>query len=185
MQEKTTGPARLELSSLCCEALGRIGTRKGAIVPLARFLASVEDERRAVPAGVALCILGGEEAMKLLSSSRERFGTSGPFWEQVSGVLERRASARLASETPRACLDRALLRRERGDLAGAIADATRALEIDPQCGDAFRDRAIAREMQGDRAGAISDLGHVIELSPPDTPQAASARALLAELQGKK
>ena len=51
------------------------------------------------------------------------------------------------------------------DLAGALADYNRAVEINPKNGEACSRRGVTREIQGDFSGALSDYDKVIELSP--------------------
>lgn len=63
--------------------------------------------------------------------------------------------------------NRGLARDRKGDLAGAIADYDRAIELDPKCGTAYLNRGIARARKGDLAGAITDYDHAIEIDPAD------------------
>lgn len=51
------------------------------------------------------------------------------------------------------------------DLAGAIADLTRATELDPKSTAAFGGRANARRRYGDLDGAIADYTRTIEMDP--------------------
>lgn len=67
----------------------------------------------------------------------------------------------------RAYNSRGLARDRKGDLAGAIADYDRAIELDPKCGTAYLNRGIARARKGDLAGAITDYDHAIEIDPAD------------------
>jgi tetratricopeptide (TPR) repeat protein len=52
-----------------------------------------------------------------------------------------------------------------GDANGAIADFSRAIELDPKSLSASYNRGIARLQKGDYNGAIADLSRAIELSP--------------------
>lgn len=58
-------------------------------------------------------------------------------------------------------------RRVAGDLAGAIADYTRAIRIDPRYADAYFNRGNARDDKGDHDGAIADYTKYLELKPSD------------------
>ncbi len=58
-------------------------------------------------------------------------------------------------------------RNERGNLAGAIADYTRAIKLDPGYADAYFNRGNARDDHGNYAGAISDYTKYLELKPAD------------------
>ncbi len=51
----------------------------------------------------------------------------------------------------------------RGDLDGAIAAYTKAIELRPDCADAWAGRGVARERKGDLAGARSDYARSIEI----------------------
>src|SRR6266496_5648455 len=64
-----------------------------------------------------------------------------------------------------AYVDRAKARRFNGDAGGAIADFSRALELDPKLTSIYYDRGITNLQNGSLDEAISDLSHAIELSP--------------------
>lgn len=52
-----------------------------------------------------------------------------------------------------------------GDLAGAIADFTRALQLKPDETDVYNNRGYAKRRQGDLDGAMADFNKAIELKP--------------------
>jgi tetratricopeptide (TPR) repeat protein len=52
-----------------------------------------------------------------------------------------------------------------GDYDGAMADFSRALELDPQSADAYLQRADAKEKKGDDDGAIADFNQALTLEP--------------------
>jgi tetratricopeptide (TPR) repeat protein len=56
-------------------------------------------------------------------------------------------------------------RQAAGDIDGAIADYTRALELDPYYPDAFNNRANARMTKGDLSGAVADFTEAIRYRP--------------------
>jgi tetratricopeptide (TPR) repeat protein len=60
-------------------------------------------------------------------------------------------------------------KKDESDFEGAIADYTRAIELYPKYGEAYRERGIAKakEKEPDLDGAIADLDHAIELDPQD------------------
>jgi tetratricopeptide (TPR) repeat protein len=72
-------------------------------------------------------------------------------------------------------------REYKGDLAGAIADYDRAIELDPRLAFAYRNRGNARLKKGDLAGAIADYEAFLKLAP-NHPSAPEARALVAKLR---
>ena len=57
--------------------------------------------------------------------------------------------------------------RPAGDLDGAIADYTKAIELDPNDLDSHNNRGLARQAKGDFDGAIADHTKAIELNPRD------------------
>ncbi|PYL67203.1 MAG: hypothetical protein DMF20_04155, partial [Verrucomicrobia bacterium] len=62
-------------------------------------------------------------------------------------------------------LNRAGARAFNGDMTGAIADCTRAIELDPNSVTAVYKRGALKLQKGDYDGAIADLSRAIELSP--------------------
>jgi tetratricopeptide (TPR) repeat protein len=62
-------------------------------------------------------------------------------------------------------LNRAGARAFNGDMNGAIADCTRAIELDPKSEPAVYKRGALKLQKGDYDGAIADLSRAIELSP--------------------
>lgn len=70
-----------------------------------------------------------------------------------------------------------------GDLGGALADAVRAVDLDPFLASAWLLRGAVRLRQGDRAGAAADLETFLRLAP-EHPQAARTREKLGELRGR-
>ena len=60
---------------------------------------------------------------------------------------------------------RAYDKHRKGDLRGAIADYTKAIEIDPNYANAYVDRGVAKDDLEDYYGAIADYTKVIEIDP--------------------
>ncbi len=58
-------------------------------------------------------------------------------------------------------------RLNRGDIDGAIADYSRAIEINPEFAEAYANRGVARERKGDLAGAKADYAKSIEIQIRD------------------
>ena len=56
-----------------------------------------------------------------------------------------------------------------GDKVGAIADYTKAIELDPKSVEALNNRGTAKSEIGDKQGAIVDYTRVIELDPSFVP----------------
>src|SRR5688572_4179156 len=56
-------------------------------------------------------------------------------------------------------------RTDKGDWDGAIADHTRAIELNSKYAEAYYGRGYARREKGELSGAIADYSKVIELSP--------------------
>jgi len=62
-------------------------------------------------------------------------------------------------------INEGVARYEKGDLDGAIADYTKAIELDPRNAAAYNNRGAARKNKGDVDGAIADYDKAIELDP--------------------
>lgn len=62
-------------------------------------------------------------------------------------------------------LKQAFAKLEKGDLDGAIANSSRAIELDRRNADAYVDRGIARYKKGDFDGSMADLNRAVELVP--------------------
>ena len=54
---------------------------------------------------------------------------------------------------------------EKGDYQGAIADYTKALEINPQDADSYENRGAAKDELEDFQGAIADLNKALQIDP--------------------
>ncbi len=70
----------------------------------------------------------------------------------------------------------------KGDIDGAIADFTRAIELYPKYGTAYNNRGLAKKNKGDLDGAIADCTRAIELDPKDAG-AYSNRGIAKQAQG--
>jgi tetratricopeptide (TPR) repeat protein len=68
---------------------------------------------------------------------------------------------------PGALANRALIKRDRGDLAGAEVDVEAALRLDPDLARALMTRGALRDHRGDHAGARADLDRAVALDPED------------------
>jgi tetratricopeptide (TPR) repeat protein len=75
--------------------------------------------------------------------------------------------------------NRGLAKQAKGDLDGAIADHTRAIELDPKYVPAYNDRGTAKQDKGDLDGAIADYTRAIELHPKYVPAYNNMAWLLA------
>jgi tetratricopeptide (TPR) repeat protein len=75
-----------------------------------------------------------------------------------------------------------LARKAKGDLDGAIADYSKAIEINPRYAEAFVNRGVARKAKGDLSGAIADYDKALALDP-GLKEAYNNRGLARQLQG--
>jgi tetratricopeptide (TPR) repeat protein len=62
-------------------------------------------------------------------------------------------------------LDAAAAKQARGDLEGAIADFSKAIQFKPDAAVAYNNRGLAKQKKGDLNGAIEDYTKAIELEP--------------------
>ena len=76
----------------------------------------------------------------------------------IAHADERQAAAVAASERGNAKLNK-------GDLDGALAEFTRAIEIDPSYAGAYADRGIVKWKKGDARGTLADYTRAIEIYP--------------------
>lgn len=93
----------------------------------------------------------------------------------ASGAFTGRALARLHT-------NRGVEKKRAGDLAGALADYTEAVRLDPVDPFAYNNRANARRDLGDLPGAIADYGEALRIDPGYT-RAWVNRGLLHERMG--
>src|SRR5262249_50100047 len=63
---------------------------------------------------------------------------------------------------------RGAARYAQGDVAGALADFDRALQIDPLHGATYNNRGSARHAAGDLAGALADFDRALQMAPRHT-----------------
>src|SRR5215470_4024011 len=78
--------------------------------------------------------------------------------------------------------NRGVVEKANGDFDGAIADYTRAIELDPKYAAAYSDRGNAKQAKGDLDGAIADCNRAIELDPKDA-MAHKNRGVAKKLKG--
>jgi tetratricopeptide (TPR) repeat protein len=71
----------------------------------------------------------------------------------------------LAQSSSSDWVDSAIAKGKKGDLDGAIADYSRAIEIDPKNTLAYNNRGNAKSNKGDQNGAIGDYNRAIEINP--------------------
>ena len=69
------------------------------------------------------------------------------------------------SESAEAINHRGLQKRAKGDLDGALADYSRAIELKPDLAAAWTYRAAIRRENGDLPGALADRNTSLELNP--------------------
>ncbi len=144
------------------------GTADGGVVSWAR-LGSFRDE------STVEVLLPGQE----LGEHRRRLAI----------VEERRVGrARLGPEgrSARSWTEAAAGKVDRRDFDGALADAGRAIGLDPAYGDAWFQRARAKAGKKDAAGAIADYTKVIEVDPKSSAafnNRGAQKRILGDLEG--
>ena len=77
---------------------------------------------------------------------------------------------------------RGLAKEAKGDHDGAIADYSRAIELDPEVHSLYYLRGLAKEAKGDLDGTIADYNRAIELDPKQ-PKAYINRGFAKQAKG--
>jgi lipoprotein NlpI len=88
---------------------------------------------------------------------------------KASILKVRSASARELADRAKAqqLFESGATKASNGDRAGAIADYTRAIKLDPKNVDAYNNRGTEKQNAGDVAGAFADFSRAIEINPLD------------------
>ncbi|MBI3726555.1 protein kinase [bacterium] len=159
-QTAKLGPGGLRLEKLSCEALSRMKVSEGAVAPLAKLLFLEEDDERAFDAAATLLRLGGAQAERSVLQRRKQLGPARPFWKKVASLLPKGQG-----ETAESLCESGQAKAAARDHAGAIADFSRALELQPSCAEAFARRAISKHSTGDVGGCVADSSRAVELGP--------------------
>ncbi|MHC4393899.1 MAG: tetratricopeptide repeat protein, partial [Planctomycetota bacterium] len=160
-QLSALGTGQLDLAELICSALGNFGPNEKIMTVLINYLAVVEDEQRAITAGVALCTQPAPQALEVVVAALVRFGSNGSFGVHIRDALaklseDKRAHSPLRAPTAKGYFRRANARVVLGDPRGAIADVERGLAIAPKDPLLLSLRGNAREDQEDLRGARND-----------------------------
>jgi tetratricopeptide (TPR) repeat protein len=109
----------------------------------------------------------------------------GSAQEHQAGLDEAKADRAYAMQLAATYNSRGYDKKQDGDLDGAIADYTRAIELKPDADKAalvYYNRGAAKEENGDVDGAIEDYTQAIELNPADA-DARNNRGYAREGQG--
>ncbi len=147
--------------------LGRVDL-DSAVRPLVAMLGRLraEDHDLIVECGGAACLTGRSGVYAPLVALSRRLGQEAAAWKAIRPLFERlREPGTAEPRTAMEFMDRAAFRLTRADHSGAIADATRAIELDPQLAPAYLNRAGARLSIRAFEEAIPDLMRVIDLEP--------------------
>ncbi len=165
-QASALGEADEAMIEVCCGALGRMGDAGRSVDALGGYLAAEMVQTRAAVAGLALCRIGGVRAERHLLATRDRLGAGGLFWRRVAPRLEpTKLDVELEDPTPARFRDRGELRRQIGDLEGALADFDRALELDPDDPESRTSRGSTLLALKDLDGALAEFDRALELDP--------------------
>lgn len=77
------------------------------------------------------------------------------------------ASDGFAQTTAREYCNRGVAREKKGDLKGALADYSRAIELNPENATAHNNRGLLKMAKGDLEGALADYDRALQFSPGD------------------
>src|SRR5205814_265023 len=107
-----------------------------------------------------------EEALKLEPNGQYAQEAKEALRKLKKKPEDRQASQQKLKEA-NAYNKRGIAKGVKGDIDGAIADFTRAIELDPKYGTAYNNRGLAKKNKGDLDGAVADCTRAIELDPKD------------------
>ena len=167
---------------LAIEVLGRLGDTRterspgeDAVSVLIERLRACDLEQHfeeGVAIARALGLLADSRAHEALHEKRWNAGVASLFWNRTTNAYRRiplpPELSENAADQPRtadAFVNRGLHRYGAGDLAGALADYTAALELDPDHEDALVNRGIVHLVSGDPESSIQDHSRAIAAHP--------------------
>ncbi len=170
LQNARLGEEGRVLTRLLCEALARLGHARLAVPALHRYLAAEHDGHRAGPAGIALCILGGEDAEMTLRRALLRLGKRG-LHDQVQPFLSRTGigTEALANAGADELAEKAQLLFARGDLDAALAAFVRATELAPDHALGWDGVGVIRLVGGSPDSAIEAFDRALAGDPDYGP----------------
>jgi tetratricopeptide (TPR) repeat protein len=83
----------------------------------------------------------------------------------VAALTSIAASTGIAQTTAREYCNRGVARQRKGDLNGALADYSRAIQLNPEDGTAYNDRGLVKMAKGDLDGALADCDRALQINP--------------------
>jgi tetratricopeptide (TPR) repeat protein/predicted Ser/Thr protein kinase len=157
-----------DVATLCCAALGRLGSPKGSAA-LVRYLWAEADPTQAVRAAIALVRLDDTQGIADADAVGFRFGTNTPYSRRLARARGGRQDAATPSltqaTTPAALYTEGQRLMQAGKPAEAIEVYTRCLELDPKHVKALSNRAVCFMDLGKIKQAIRELKRAVEISP--------------------
>jgi serine/threonine protein kinase len=160
--------------TLCCRVLGRLQMGESAAAALAPFAAVVTDHTLCIEVGLALGSTKSAAAWPVAIAMRDRLGADSQTWRAMRFNLRQLPMPALpANADATACHNRGMARADMGDLDGAIADFTHAIELNPNSAASFVQRGLAHRILGDSgkpgefSAAIADYTSALHLNGRD------------------
>ncbi len=131
-------------------------------------------------------LVDAREAQRLAPALPEGHFAEGRILGELGelAAAERKYDAAIAldARNPRYYSNRADCRRRVKNLAGAVEDATKALELAPAWPEALAIRAFSRFELGDKEGARADAEHLLRVVPATWPKRPVIQSLLDSLR---
>jgi tetratricopeptide (TPR) repeat protein len=152
------------------QVLGGLGWVE-CIAPLGKWVNAIRDPSLIQEAALALCRTRHPSAREPLHRLRDRIGSNDPSWVRIQRVLgqipgSEEEEGAVGVQRLRA---RALARKHRGDLQGALGDYDLALQIDPAHVTTRINRALIHMAMGDDTAARADLDESLRREPRYRP----------------
>ncbi|HZF00203.1 MAG TPA: tetratricopeptide repeat protein [Planctomycetota bacterium] len=97
------------------------------------------------------------------AKSRPKSSATLPAVEEAKPKKQRETGTKVKANDDAAFLKRGMARQAKGDHDGAIADFSKAIELNPECVQAYASRGVSKDAKGDTNGAKADYSTSISI----------------------
>ncbi len=165
-QTREVGEGELAVAAVACEALGGLGIDGEPVAALTRYLDVEASGERAVTAGLALCRLGGPEAIAALRRAVRRLGGRGEFERRIGRAMPAGSSDDAgAPDDVGELVRRARVARIQGRADDARDLLARAGELDAEATEVRLEQALLHLETNRDAAALALLDRIVGEAP--------------------